>query len=119
MVVVLPHSIDQQATGEIFTQVVPHLLAEGLECKVPFSGSSMLPTIPRQAELRIRPVSEVVEGRIYLFLESNESERVLVAHRCISVGLKEATFKGDNRTYSDPVVKLEDVIGEVVSWTKG
>jgi hypothetical protein len=92
------------------------------ELRLPSIGTSMWPDIRSGDELRLRNVSfeEIAPGDIVLF----QHERTLVAHRVLKAyaesGRAMLLVKGDNRTFADPPIFYEQVVGRVdEAWRDG
>lgn len=92
------------------------------ELRLPSIGTSMWPDIRSGDELRLKQVSfeEIAPGDIVLF----QHDEVLVAHRVLNTyaesGRAMLLVKGDNRTFADPPIFYEQVIGRVEeAWRAG
>ena len=85
--------------------------------ELPFSGTSMLPTIPKDCCILAQKVSEIKVGDIYIFLEFDVDcmQTKLVCHRLVARRNDEFVFKGDNRNVCDKPVKLNDILGQLIS----
>jgi hypothetical protein len=92
------------------------------ELRMPSIGTSMWPDIRSGDELRLKNVrfEEIMPGDILLF----QNEEALVAHRVLKTyaesGRAMLLVKGDNRTFADPPIFYEQVIGRVEeAWRAG
>ncbi|MDB5100163.1 MAG: hypothetical protein JWM80_4584 [Cyanobacteria bacterium RYN_339] len=92
------------------------------ELRLPSIGTSMWPDIRSGDELRLRNVGfdQIAPGDIVLF----QHERTLVAHRVLKAyaesGRAMLLVKGDNRTFADPPIFYEQVVGRVEeAWRDG
>lgn len=92
------------------------------ELRMPSVGTSMWPDIRSGDELRLKQVGfdEIAPGDIVLF----QNEEALVAHRVLKTyaesGRAMLLVKGDNRTFADPPIFYEQVIGRVEeAWRNG
>jgi ASC-1-like (ASCH) protein len=85
------------------------------ELCLPSIGSSMWPDLRNGDELRLKQIGfeDIQPGDIVLF----QNEHVLVAHRVLKTyvesGRAMLLLKGDNRTFADPPVFYEQVVGRV------
>lgn len=85
------------------------------ELCLPTIGSSMWPDLRNGDELKLKQIAfeEIQAGDIVLF----HNEQVLVAHRVLKTyvesGRAMLLLKGDNRTFADPPVFYEQVVGRV------
>lgn len=92
------------------------------EMRMPSIGSSMWPDIRSGDELRLARISfeQIAPGDIVLF----HNDTTLVAHRVLKAyeesGRAMLLVKGDNRTFADPPIFYEQVVGRVEeAWRSG
>jgi hypothetical protein len=81
------------------------------------SGTSMDPTLPHGARVRIRPLAqrEYHEGQIVACVLKDE----LFAHRIVFCELQAIVTQGDNRVLCDPPTRKNQILGEVAEYCVG
>lgn len=88
---------------------------EGKSFTFPVKGASMIPLLHTNDTVTIVPKEDYSIGDIVLF---KRSEDVFVLHRIINKYEAMFDIVGDHQTKIERAVKLENIVGAVISYTK-
>ena len=111
----MPHACVEPVSG---TRSLWDLLRDsGGVFESTISGTSMEPTLPHGARVRIRPraPNEYHEGQIVACVLKD----VLFAHRIVFCGQEAIVTQGDNRVLCDPPTPKREILGGVEEYSLG
>ncbi|HET7376956.1 MAG TPA: S24/S26 family peptidase [Anaerolineae bacterium] len=78
----------------------------------PLHGTSMLPTLPADCEIEVRPLLLPVRlGELIVFVSGD----TLIVHRFVRSAGNYLIAHGDHRSFSDPPLLPDQVLGRVVA----
>lgn len=99
-----------EVPADVLASVIRETTSAGGSTWLKVRGTSMLPTIPRIAEVRVDPVPRLGlrRGDVALVEQSGSG---LVMHRVVRLRGGTVELKGDNRFEADAPVELHSVIG--------
>ncbi len=98
---------------DIFFSLLKDLVQTDCQVILPFSGTSMLPTILPNHDIKLVKIQNLELNKVYVYVDTFSPTKRLVCHRLIKIDNKVAYFKGDNRNQMDWPVPLSMIIAEV------